>query len=215
MIKILACIFMIIDHIGLIFFPQHIVFRIVGRLSMPLFAYCIARGIRNTHNIKKYFYKVILIAVVSQIPYMFLVNKLKLNICFLWAVSIILIYGYKTVTSPYMRVLLVSAVFLGCSFLPLDYGLYGLLYVIIMYLYAFQKNDIKTYGAWTVLHLAKLFVDFQGGIIQIFTLPTISIVDICNRYGFEKIKKYNKILTWFYPVHIVFLLLIKYILHKV
>ena len=42
MIKTYACVFMVIDYIGLIFFPEAIIFRIVGRLSMPLFAYCIA-----------------------------------------------------------------------------------------------------------------------------------------------------------------------------
>ena len=44
MIKLFALITMVIDHIGLVFFPNVIIFRIIGRLSMPLFAYCVARG---------------------------------------------------------------------------------------------------------------------------------------------------------------------------
>lgn len=44
MIKILAALFMLIDHIGMIFFPENYLLRIIGRVSMPLFAYCIARG---------------------------------------------------------------------------------------------------------------------------------------------------------------------------
>lgn len=37
MIKILAALFMLIDHIGMIFFPENYLLRIIGRVSMPLF----------------------------------------------------------------------------------------------------------------------------------------------------------------------------------
>ena len=35
---------MTLDHIGIIFFPNIIFFRIIGRMSFPLFAYCTASG---------------------------------------------------------------------------------------------------------------------------------------------------------------------------
>lgn len=39
-IKILAALFMLIDHAGLILFPEIIILRYIGRLSFPLFAFC-------------------------------------------------------------------------------------------------------------------------------------------------------------------------------
>ena len=39
MFKILAFTFMIIDHIGLFFFPEMTEFRIIGRLAFPFFAF--------------------------------------------------------------------------------------------------------------------------------------------------------------------------------
>ena len=37
-IKIVAAIAMLIDHIGLLFFSDVVSFRVIGRISMPLFA---------------------------------------------------------------------------------------------------------------------------------------------------------------------------------
>ena len=44
MIKLLALLTMLIDHIGVILLKDIIIFRLIGRLAMPLYAYCIARG---------------------------------------------------------------------------------------------------------------------------------------------------------------------------
>jgi hypothetical protein len=49
-IKIIACILMAIDHIGYHLFPNLIILRIIGRLSMPLFAFFIAEGCYYTKN---------------------------------------------------------------------------------------------------------------------------------------------------------------------
>ena len=40
--KIIACIIMLIDHAGLILFPSYGIFRVIGRIGFPLFAYFIA-----------------------------------------------------------------------------------------------------------------------------------------------------------------------------
>ena len=50
MIKAFACLFMIIDHVGLTIFPDIIILKIIGRLSMPVFAYGIARGFSHSHK---------------------------------------------------------------------------------------------------------------------------------------------------------------------
>lgn len=52
MLRLLAMLTMLIDHIGVIFFPDDIILRIVGRLAFPLFAWGIARGYRYTSSLK-------------------------------------------------------------------------------------------------------------------------------------------------------------------
>lgn len=89
MIKTLAALFMLIDHLGLILFPESYWLRIIGRISMPLFAYCIARGFyfsEKKDRIKYYLHKLVLFSVVSQIPFTILAVKIyeefSLNIGF-------------------------------------------------------------------------------------------------------------------------------------
>ena len=57
-LKLIAAVTMFIDHAGLILFPQYRIFRIIGRLAFPIYAYCIAEGFRYTRNRKKYFLRV-------------------------------------------------------------------------------------------------------------------------------------------------------------
>lgn len=71
MIKWIAVILMIIDHIGYylgFLMPQPVVLilRLVGRLSFPLFAYSIALGFLRTKNRTRYFTRMLLFAVITQ-----------------------------------------------------------------------------------------------------------------------------------------------------
>ena len=43
-LKLIAVFLMIIDHIGAVLFPNIILLRCIGRLSFPIFAFCIAEG---------------------------------------------------------------------------------------------------------------------------------------------------------------------------
>ena len=54
LLKMLALITMTCDHVGLQLFPDILIFRIIGRLAMPIYAFMIAEGCRHTRNRKKY-----------------------------------------------------------------------------------------------------------------------------------------------------------------
>lgn len=43
-LKIIACISMLIDHIGYVLFPDVTVLRLIGRIAMPIFAFFIGEG---------------------------------------------------------------------------------------------------------------------------------------------------------------------------
>ena len=42
--SILAMLTMLIDHIGLIWFPENMAWRIIGRLALPFYAFAIVLG---------------------------------------------------------------------------------------------------------------------------------------------------------------------------
>ena len=51
-IKFIAAFFMLIDHTGIVFFPTVNVWRMLGRISMPLFAFSLAEGCKYTKNVE-------------------------------------------------------------------------------------------------------------------------------------------------------------------
>ena len=55
MLKIIAAVSMFIDHMGAVLFPGVMIFRILGRIAFPIFAFMIAEGCRYTKNRIKYF----------------------------------------------------------------------------------------------------------------------------------------------------------------
>ena len=66
LIKLLACLFMFIDHAGKMLFPQIPEMRLIGRLAFPLFAYGIAVGAVYTRDPIKYLGRIVLLALISQ-----------------------------------------------------------------------------------------------------------------------------------------------------
>jgi ATP-binding cassette subfamily B protein len=68
-LKLIAMLSMVFDHVGDAFFPGVMWLRMVGRIAMPVFAFCIAEGYAHTRDRKKYLLRMGLFALVSEIPF--------------------------------------------------------------------------------------------------------------------------------------------------
>ncbi len=71
-LKIIAIAIMIIDHIGGYLYPKidhntYYVLRSIGRIAMPIFAYLIVQGFFYTRNLKKYIFRIFVLATITQI----------------------------------------------------------------------------------------------------------------------------------------------------
>ena len=69
-LKIIAMVSMLLDHVGLLFFPEEPIFRILGRIAFPIFAYMIAEGCRYTKNRAKYLGMIAGMGIVFQLVYL-------------------------------------------------------------------------------------------------------------------------------------------------
>lgn len=78
-VKVVAIVSMVVDHVGMVFFPNENAFRLVGRLAMPLFAYLVAEGVHRTSHREAYLCRLLALFVCSQFPYGLFVGA-KLNI---------------------------------------------------------------------------------------------------------------------------------------
>ena len=83
-LKIFACAFMLIDHIGLVFYdysPEVFeVFRIFGRLAFPIFAFFIAEGTRHSRHKWQRLATIFSIGLVFFLFYYFYDGRLYGNI---------------------------------------------------------------------------------------------------------------------------------------
>ena len=68
-LKIIAMISMVFDHVGDMFFPGLAWPRMIGRLAMPIFSFCIAEGYVHTRDRKRYLLRMGLFALISEVPF--------------------------------------------------------------------------------------------------------------------------------------------------
>lgn len=214
-LKIIAVLSMLVDHIGAYFFPNILVFRIIGRLAFPIFAFFIAEGWKYTRSKKKYFLTLCLFAIISQVPYYFLKGAIYLNILFTFILSLGIIYFIEMFKNSSISSMLgVAGVFLvsaiGSIIGMVDYGLLGVLLPPVFYFINLKELKFFIAGLGLVLISLKSII-FSGVIfenfIQLFSLFALVLIWF---YNGEKGKINLKYFFYiFYPVHLAIILLIK------
>ena len=91
-LKLIGALCMLLDHMGILLFPQVRLFRILGRLAYPIFAFMIAEGCRYTRHKLRYFLMVFGLGAGCQLVYYFVSADTYLNILLTFSFSILLIY---------------------------------------------------------------------------------------------------------------------------
>ena len=215
-LKLLAVIFMTIDHIGYILFPWKTVLRVVGRLAMPIFAYMVAEGCRYTRSMPKYLGTMLAVGVVSQIASYVAARSLLLCIMVTFSLSICLIMLLKKAAETkkiiwYLALAAgIAGVFVLTEFIPkripgfdIDYGFWGVMLPVCVY----AAKDRRLRLAVTALCLA--LVSQRYGWIQWFCLGAIPLLALYNGQRGKKSSKYFFYL--YFPAHIAALYGIHYL----
>ena len=96
-LKIIAMISMLIDHVGYYLFPSLLALRAIGRLAFPIFAYMIAEGCTHTRNRWRYFLTVAGIGIVCQTTAFLVAGSLHLEILCTFALAIATVFCLDTV----------------------------------------------------------------------------------------------------------------------
>ena len=203
---------MLADHIGHIFFRDIPELRYIGRLALPMFAYCTARGVffsRQKGTLEKYKRSLFVFAVLSQLPFHFFADG-KLNIGAVWFISVLLLDAAAVCRSSAGAAVLAGGIITSSLLLNLDYGLYGVLFPCVFYFFMFEKrNIVYLYISFAALFGLFVLMHKGGGTIQVFTFFSIPLIMILERY--DHLIKAGKLFFYsFYPLHITVLLLINY-----
>lgn len=156
-LKMIAAISMLADHIGLLFFPFNGIWRILGRLALPIFAFMIAESAKYTRNRKRHFFTMFGLAVICQIVY-FIFDSGSTYMCILvtFSISTLLIYALQNFkralfskNSDKFDKALSGCIFFGGilatfvlnSFVTIDYGFIGCVMPVSVALFDFKDID--------------------------------------------------------------------------
>lgn len=207
-LKILAAIFMTLDHMGLMLFPHIPLLRILGRLALPIFAYMIAEGCKYTRNRKKYFGMVFGLGAVCQTVYWFVDHSLYFSILITFSLSILTIYALQnwkdahTLLSGLLFAAAVAAVYGLNRIFEIDYGFWGCMLPVFAALPHKTRYDRYPVSA-LALGMGLIFLAADIGDIQIFSLLALPLLlAYSGRRGKWKMKYFFYI---FYPSHLVIL----------
>ena len=195
-IQWVAALTMLIDHIGMMFFPTVLGFRAIGRLSFPLFAFGIAQGVAYTSDFRKYFLRILIAAVVSQPIYLKAFEVSSLNPLFMLAWGAMALYLWKQ-----ERKIMAGILLLGSVFVDMSYGWYGVWTIFFFGFYGMQ-DSLCFYGQVIINVLYGLT---KGAWVQIISLFSFSFLD--GKWRIQALsKKLPRYFFYvFYPLHLLVL----------
>lgn len=195
-LKLIGIISMVIDHVGYIFFPDTQIFRWIGRISFPIFAYHTALATRYTSNIRTYQRRLFKFALVSQIPYTLAFQDYTGNVLFTLLFATLFIEHILQRNYGHVLVIILTSLLI-----PVDYGLYGILLTFIFY--HFHKNSIRILAFSLVLNIVFIL---EYPIQQFLSLLGVLICFL--PYHLIRVQLHKRFFYWFYPAHLLILWLI-------
>ncbi|WP_337591096.1 TraX family protein [Vescimonas sp.] len=218
-LKGIAAALMLTDHVGAILLPEVPVLRCVGRLAFPIFAFFIAEGYAHTRDFGRYFRRLAILAVVSEIPFNLengaVFDLTRQNVLFTFCLALLTLRGLEALGRErgFGRWagcgLVLAAGFAAGELLRTDYGGWGVVTVALLYL----CRDGKYAKLWLLLAMAavnglgmgSLTMPVFGGEmpIQIFAVAALPVIWLYN--GQAGPRGLRRAFYVFYPAHLLVL----------
>ena len=237
-LKIIAVITMLIDHVGYGFFPEDEIFRSIGRVAFPLYAFLLAEGYfhikDDPEKEKRHFRRLVPLTVVSEVCYdLFMTGKvwdpqsqsvMPTLLLGMMGLMVAKRYEKKPVISGGFALLTMGV----AHFLHPNYGLMGVLMIYFFYWYTcnFRKTPflqkyiiLLGFSAVWILGFNWFRFDFPDAdtlvkrTLETWTwmvpFPVIDIL-IATYKGENGYKNrfLNTCYAWFYPAHLLVLAVI-------
>ena len=202
-LRLTAILTMTLDHIGYMFFPSNISLRLIGRIAFPIFAFGIAEGIKYTRNYQKYLLRLLIIALISEVPFDLMTSD---TICSFNSSNVMFTLLSGACLCCFMRFKLPTAEKIIFTLIPIlsvimncDYNIIGISVIPIMY-YFITKGKPATGALISCLLLTLCFGLWQ--------LPCFFSAYLISQYNGKREEKTLttpfKITNYlFYPAHIL------------
>lgn len=208
-LKLIAVLTMLCDHIAYILVDGqenealYGGLRIVGRISFPIFCFVLVQGFLSTKDVKKYFARLFIFALLSEIPFdlAFFRTPFTLsmqNVLFTMLIGLVVLTIMQKYEQEGSLIKEGLALLAGCGaafVLRTDYSYFGVVLISVFYL--LRHNKISQ------IFWAILLIFMHGGreMYAVFALP------FC--YWYDPQKKEVRLPKYFfyvfYPLHLLIL----------
>lgn len=230
-LHIMAMVFMLCDHMWGTVIPGNDWLTCVGRLAFPIFSFLTVEGYFHTKNLKKYVGRLLLFAILSEIPFNLAIGNrlfypIHQNVLWSFLLSIGLITCNESVKqkAAWLRIAVCILTLIGGVIISLvtmvDYHHAGILTVMVFYFFRQRKWWCylgQLLGLWYINTelLGGLCYEIQlWGHTVFFTQQSFALLALLPIWLYRgKQGYYSNALRWvyygFYPMHLLILGLIK------
>jgi len=143
LLKVIALVFMVIDHCGVVFFPGVREMRLLGRIAFPLYVWCLCVGAEYTRNIWKYALRLLAVGIIAQPCFMLGLGHAWHELS-VYATLFVGLMGIAAIRAnrlgsrywgPALAILTACAV-------EMDYGWQGVCFILLLYGCRRQRSAI-------------------------------------------------------------------------
>ena len=207
-LKIIAAVTMLIDHIGYIFFPTQTLWRIIGRIAMPIFAFMIAEGCCYTRSKLRYFLSVLGLGLLCQTVYVAFAGGWELCMPVNFSLSILLVCTLEQAVKERswlwatLFALVMALVYLLNEAVTLDYGFWGCMLPLFCCLPRVLGRQERWLRVLT-LGVGMVLLSMNSSVLQWYSLMALPLLLLYSgQRGKAKMKYFFYI---FYPLHLAVL----------
>ena len=215
-LKYIACLSMLLDHIGAscleagllqgssspILLQLDTALRLIGRLAFPIYCFLLVEGFVHTHDVRRYFRRLLLFGLVSEIPFDLAFFRTPFywghqNVYWTLSLGVLALMALRHFETPdgHAEWRGLACAF-GCAALALlaatDYDAIGVLIICALYL---TRND-------------RRLQCIAGAVLFAFELTApLAFVSLWfyNGQRGRCSRTLQKVFYWFYPVHLALL----------
>ncbi len=218
-LKLIAVISMLIDHLAYVlwddfdFFNQTVfsvsiyqIMRYLGRLAFPIFCFLIVEGYLHTKSVKKYLLRLSVFALISEIPFNLLASGeiffiSKQNVYFTLTLGVLAIWLFEKANNHFYKFCVLGLALAAAYVLHSDYGFNGVFLIILIYILR-KIPSVQALASYFVLPASA----------KLWAFAAFIPINMYNgERGFIKSKALKLGFYIFYPLHILIIVLIEFI----
>lgn len=237
-LKLIATITMLIDHIGMalvyewacLAIDAHSVYaqplcvlydwmRLIGRIAFPIYCFMLVEGAHHTRNMKKYRNRLLLGALLAEIPFDLLLADKPVSFEYT-SVMVTLLLGLLMVEnmqkmSGIWKIALILPFYVLAELLHTDYAGHGILIIAMLELTrGLEKEKLLRLIGFSLLLWFGVAIPVGPFMIPMELFGLLSMIPMYCYSGRKA--THSQVVQWafylFYPVHLMILWILKWIL---